>query len=166
MASTTRIFSFGLGYSPSRSLVKGLARATNGYFVFVPPNSKVDTYVGSQLGRALQPSLVNARLEWHGLFTKGLQAPKTIPPLYIDDRVLVYQLLDGDELKTQNVSVDLVVDQHKVSSIKLPNNIGRKRDTIRRLAAKTLIQELQHEKSTTEGKKCGMKNWLTLFVNN
>jgi hypothetical protein len=166
MASTTRIFSFGLGYSPSRSLVKGLARATNGYFVFVPPNSKVDTYVGSQLGRALQPSLVNARLVWHGLSTKGLQAPKTIPPLYIDDRILVYQLLDGDELKIQNVSVDFIVDQHKISSIKLLNNIGRKRNTIRRLAAKALIQELQHEKFTTEEEEYVMKNWLKLFVNN
>ncbi|CAF4753473.1 unnamed protein product, partial [Rotaria sp. Silwood2] len=40
MSSNTRIFSFGLGHSPSRSLVKGLARATNGYCVFVPPKSK------------------------------------------------------------------------------------------------------------------------------
>ncbi|CAF3914265.1 unnamed protein product, partial [Rotaria sp. Silwood1] len=67
MSSTTRIFTFGLGHSPSRSLVKGLARATNGHFVFIPPGEKVDTYVGSQLRRALKPSIVNARLEWHGL---------------------------------------------------------------------------------------------------
>jgi len=155
MSSTTRIFSFGLGHSPSRSLVKGLARATNGYFVFVPPDSKVDTYVGSQFGRALQPSLVNARLEWHGLSTNGSQAPKTIPPLYINDRVLVYELLENNQLKTQNVSVDLIVNEHKISSIKLPSNIVHKKDTVRRLAAKALIQELQHEKDNTEeeGKK-------------
>jgi hypothetical protein len=150
MSSSTRIFSFGLGHSPSRSLVKGLARATNGYFVFVPPNSKVDTYVGTQFDRALQPSLVNARLEWHGLSTNGSQAPKTIPPIYINDRVLVYELLEGDELKTQNVSVDLLVNEQKISSIKLPGHIAHKRDTIRRLAAKALIQELQHEKSNTK----------------
>ncbi|CAF2783362.1 unnamed protein product [Rotaria sp. Silwood2] len=41
MASSTRIFSFGLGKPPSQSLVKGLARSTNGRFVFVPPNSKL-----------------------------------------------------------------------------------------------------------------------------
>ncbi|CAF1583580.1 unnamed protein product, partial [Adineta ricciae] len=45
MSSTTRIFSFGLGYSPSRALVKGLAQATNGASIFVPPNSPVDEYV-------------------------------------------------------------------------------------------------------------------------
>ena len=116
-------------------------------YVFVPPNSKVDTYVGTQFDRALQPALVNARLEWHGLSIKGSQAPKKIPPLYINDRVLVYQLLEDDDVNVQNVSIDLVVnDGHKISSIKLPNRITYKRDTIHRLAAKALIQELQHEK--------------------
>jgi hypothetical protein len=158
MSSTTRIFSFGLGHSPSRSLVKGLARATNGHFVFVPPNSKVDTYVGSQLGRALQPSIVNARLDWRGLSTKGLQAPKTIPPLYINDRVLVYELLESDELKGQNVSVDFMVGEHKVSTIYLSSHIAQKRDTIRRLAAKALIQELQHQKQDTSDKEYVIKN--------
>jgi hypothetical protein len=152
MSSTTRIFSFGLGHSPSRALVKGLARATNGYFVFVPPNAKVDTYVGSQFGRALQPAIVNARLEWHGLSTNRWQPPRTIPPLYVDDRVLVYELFE-DQLKTENVRVDLVVKGQTISSIKLPSNVVQKRDTIRRLAAKALIQELQHQKSNTEEKE-------------
>ncbi|CAF1502148.1 unnamed protein product [Rotaria sordida] len=49
MATSTRIFSFGLGHSPSRSLVKGLTRATNGRFVFIPPNSSVEIHVGEQL---------------------------------------------------------------------------------------------------------------------
>ena len=150
MSSTTRIFSFGLGHSPSRSLVKGLARATNGYFVFVPPNSKVDTYVGKQLSRAFQPSLINVRLEWHGLSTKSLQAPRTIPPLYINDRVLVYQLIEDQQLTKLDITVDLLINQHKITSIKISNHITHKRDTIRRLAAKALIQELQHEKSNTQ----------------
>ena len=153
MVSTTRIFSFGLGHSSSRSLVKGLARATNGYFVFVPPNSKVDTYVASQFGRALQPSIVNAQLQWHGVSTSGSQAPKRIPPLYVNDRVLVYALLDHDQLNNGNVTVDLVVEGHTISSIRLPSNVAEKRDTIRRLAAKALIQELQHQKSVNGDEK-------------
>ena len=146
MSSTTRIFSFGLGHSPSRSLVKGLARATNGHFTFIPPNSKVDTYFGGQLGRALQPSVVGARLEWHGLSRAALQAPKKIPPLYINDRVLVYQLLESNELQTENISVDLLVGEYKVDSINLYDCVQHKQNIISRLAAKALIQELQHEK--------------------
>ncbi|CAF1412354.1 unnamed protein product, partial [Didymodactylos carnosus] len=152
MSLTTRIFTFGLGYSPSRSLVKGLARATNGHFVFAPPNSKVDTYVGGQLARALQPSLVNARLEWHGLLTNGLQSPKTIPPLYVNDRVLVYKLLEDEDLKRQNVSVDFMIGEHKIDTIKLSSNIAYKGDMIHRLAAKALIQELQHKEYNKDTK--------------
>lgn len=44
----------------SWSFVKGLAHATNDHFIFVPPNSKIDSYVGSQLARVLQPSLINS----------------------------------------------------------------------------------------------------------
>ena len=149
MSSTTRIFSFGLGYSPSRSLVKGLARATNGYFVFVPPKTKVDTYVGSQLARALQPSLTNVRLEWHGATTNQSQSPKTIPPLYINDRVLLYEFLENVP-KKHNITVDVLVGDQRLTTIKLPGHVGEKHSTIRRLAAKALLQELQHDKQSTD----------------
>ncbi|CAF0995129.1 unnamed protein product [Adineta steineri] len=158
MSSTTRIFSFGLGHSPSRSLVKGLARTTNGHFVFVPPGVKVDAYVGTQFGRALQPSIVNAQLKWHGLSANGSQAPKTIPPVYVDERVLVYELLDSDDFAKHNVSVDLMVGELKIGSIKLPKNRPHKTDTIRRLAAKALIQELQHEKADAHNQQYVIKS--------
>ena len=155
MSSDTRIFSFGLGYSPSRALVKGLARATNGYFVMIEPNAKVDTYVAKQFGRAVQPAIVHARLQWHGLPEKSLQAPRQIGPLYINDRVLVYRLLENGELTGQNVSVDLVVDDIVINSIQIPTRIVRKQDTIRRLAAKAWMQELLHEKNETGGELSG-----------
>src|SRR5579871_5927972 len=61
MASSTRIFSFGLGQSPSRSLVKGLAQSTNGRFIFIPPNTTVDVHVGEQLQKALQQCITNVK---------------------------------------------------------------------------------------------------------
>lgn len=45
MSSTIRIFSFGLGISPSRSLIKGLARTTNDRFVFIPLNTNIYIYI-------------------------------------------------------------------------------------------------------------------------
>ncbi|CAF1592407.1 unnamed protein product, partial [Adineta ricciae] len=65
MSKSSRIFSFGLGRSPSRSLVKGLARSTNGRFCFIPPSTKVDTYVGQQLEKALQSSITNLEIKWN-----------------------------------------------------------------------------------------------------
>ncbi|CAF1268248.1 unnamed protein product [Rotaria sordida] len=63
MSTFARIFSFGLGDSPSRSLVKGLARTTNGHFVFIPPKSSVDVYVGEQLQKALQSCITNIQVK-------------------------------------------------------------------------------------------------------
>ncbi|CAF0954447.1 unnamed protein product [Rotaria sordida] len=91
MATSTRIFSFGLGHSPSRSLVKGLARATNGRFVFIPPKTSVDVHVGEQLQKALQSSITNVQVEWN-LGTNVMSAPTKIPPVYANDRLIVYAL--------------------------------------------------------------------------
>ena len=91
MATSTRIFSFGLGQSPSRSLVKGLARSTNGRFVFIPPSSKVDIYVGEQLEKALQPCLTQVRVQWN-LGVPLQCAPTELPPIYVNDRLIVYGL--------------------------------------------------------------------------
>ncbi|CAF1521468.1 unnamed protein product, partial [Didymodactylos carnosus] len=54
MSTSARIFSFGLGHSPSRSLVKGLARSTYGRFTFVPPGTSVDIHVAEQLQKVLE----------------------------------------------------------------------------------------------------------------
>jgi hypothetical protein len=144
MSSTTRIFSFGLGPTPSRSLVKGLARATNGHFIFIPPNSTVDSYVGTQLRRALQPSFVNGVLKWFGSFPKSSQAPRIIPPVYANDRVLVYTLFDNFNFHGQSPLVDFMVENRRIGSTSFNSNDVREGNMIRRLAAKALIQELLH----------------------
>ncbi|CAF4959107.1 unnamed protein product, partial [Rotaria sp. Silwood1] len=144
MSSTTRIFSFGLGPTPSRSLVKGLARATNGHFIFIPPNSTVDRYVGIQLRRALQPSFVNGALQWFGSLPKSSQAPRTIPPVYPDDRVLVYTLFENFNFQGQSPLVDFMVENRRIGSASFNGNDVREGNTIRRLIAKALIQELLH----------------------
>jgi hypothetical protein len=65
MFTSARIFSFGLGNSPSRALVKGLTRTTNSRFVFIPPKTSVDVYVGEQLQKALQPYIMNIQIDWN-----------------------------------------------------------------------------------------------------
>ncbi|CAF5012379.1 unnamed protein product [Rotaria sp. Silwood1] len=111
MATSTRIFSFGLGHSPSRSLVKGLARATNGRFVFIPPNSNVDVHIGKQLQKALQSCITNIQVEWK-LGTTVMTAPTNIPPVYVNDRLIVYALAnDPMFVFNDKSSVELRNDQ-------------------------------------------------------
>ncbi|CAF3569981.1 unnamed protein product [Rotaria sp. Silwood1] len=161
MASSTRIFSFGLGKSPSRSLVKGLARSTNGRFVFVPPNSNVDIYVGEQLQRALQPCITNIHVNWN-LGVDVQTAPKQSPPVYLNDRLIVYALTNDKTIPfDHNSFVELQIEpNHRSLGVAKVNQIPSVTDneTIARLAAKALILELQHAKlpsSTAKKEKTG-----------
>ena len=149
MASSTRIFSFGLGQSPSRSLVKGLARATNGRFVFIPPNAKVDTYVGEQLQKALHPCLTNVQVQWNVGGVDVQSAPRECPPVYANDRLIVYALInDPSKGFDHTSSVELHSGDRSLGVAKIDRIPDvAENQTIARLAAKALILELQHEKT-------------------
>ncbi|CAF4679706.1 unnamed protein product [Rotaria sp. Silwood1] len=147
MATSTRIFSFGLGHSPSRSLVKGLARATNGRFVFIPPNSSVDVHVGEQLQKALQSCITNIEVKWN-LGTDVMSAPTKMPPVYVNDRLIVYALAsDPMFVFDHNSSIELLNDKSQLGRANIDTipNVSAN-GTIARLAAKALILELQHSK--------------------
>ncbi|CAF5128895.1 unnamed protein product, partial [Rotaria sp. Silwood1] len=153
--------SFDLGKSPSRSLVKGLARSTNGRFVFVPPNSNVDIYVGEQLQRALQPCITNIHVNWN-LGVDVQTAPKQSPPVYLNDRLIVYALTNDKTIPfDHNSFVELQIEpNHRSLGVAKVNQIPSVTDneTIARLAAKALILELQHAKlpsSTAKKEKTG-----------
>ncbi|CAF2920181.1 unnamed protein product [Rotaria sp. Silwood2] len=158
MANSTRIFSFGLGHSPSRSLVKGLARATNGRFVFIPPNSSVDVHVGEQLQKALQSCITNIEVKWN-LGINVMSAPNKMPPAYANDRLIAYAIAnDPMFVFNHNSSVELHTDKCRLGEAKI-DSIPKVsvNGTIARLAAKALILELQHSKlpSSTKQKVTG-----------
>ncbi|CAF1058007.1 unnamed protein product [Adineta steineri] len=154
MSTSTRIFSFGLGYAPSRALVKGLARVTNGRFVFIPPNTTVHKYVDTQFQKSIQMAITNAEIKWNTP-TPMINAPSKIPPIFANDRLLVYGLCESSETTfDRSVSVELyhgTVQLGFASIQDLPNvnNVG----TLARLAAKALILELEHSKYKSLEKK-------------
>jgi hypothetical protein len=161
MATSTRIFSFGLGQSPSRSLVKGLARATNGRFVFIPPNASVDVYVGEQLQKTLQPCITNVHVKWN-LGIPVQTAPTQSPPVYANDRLIVYAMADGKTTPfdhNSSVEIETEFDHRSLGVAKIDHipNVSNN-GTLARLGAKALILELQHSKlpsSNTKNKKTG-----------
>ena len=148
MATSTRIFSFGLGASPSRSLVKGLARTTNGRFVFIPPNTSIDSYVGEQLQRAIRRCITNIRVEWNlGIPVENV--PNQLPPAYIDDRLIIYSLTNNNQTIALNPksSIEIRTDSSYYRlGITDSDRITNHNQMIARLAAKALIRELEHSK--------------------
>ncbi|CAF1211559.1 unnamed protein product [Didymodactylos carnosus] len=158
MATSSRIFSFGLGHAPSRSLVKGLARSSNGRYVFIPPGSSVDTQVAEQLAKALQPCIIDSQIKWN--LPEPVQTiPLKTPPVYANDRLLIYGLVDGDTQQQQfdhNTTVELYSSGNKtqLGLAKIDHIPQTSTDqTIVRLAAKALIRELLHSKQAQSQSK-------------
>ncbi|CAF2984736.1 unnamed protein product [Rotaria sp. Silwood2] len=77
-----------------RALVKGLARATNGYFNFIAPHTNVDIYVAEQLARALQPNITDVYVKLNTNQRILDKVPEYAPPVFVGDRLLFYALLD------------------------------------------------------------------------
>ncbi|CAF3138720.1 unnamed protein product [Rotaria sp. Silwood2] len=160
MSTSSRIFSFGLGHSPSRSLIKGLARSTNGRFTFIPPGASVDIYVAEQLQKALEPCITNVKAKWNipSLESSKLQTiPTTVPPVYANDRLLLYALVESDQFD-HSTTVELwnheETAQLGLARInRVPEITDKNNQLIAHLAAKALIQELTHSKETTAGSK-------------
>jgi Ca-activated chloride channel family protein len=159
MSTSSRIFSFGLGHSPSRSLIKGLARSTNGRFTFIPPGTSVDIYVAEQLQKALEPCITNVKVKWNipSLVSSKLQTvPTIVPPVYANDRLLFYALIDSDQfdhLTTVELwNHDETVRLGSARIDHVPETIiGNSNQLITHLAAKALIQEITHAKELYTG---------------
>lgn len=111
MSNTTRIFSFGLGLSPSRALVKGLARVTNGSYLFIPPNTHVDVAVARQITKALQPCLLNTKVQCHFTAHQNYRiSPKYLPPIYAKQRLNVYIMMSKPIEGKLTGTIDFLTD--------------------------------------------------------
>ena len=68
---TTRVFTFGIGNEASQDLVKGMAKAGEGFFEFILPGENMEEKVMKQLGRAMQPALTDVSLIFPAFFCWG-----------------------------------------------------------------------------------------------
>lgn len=146
-AHIARVFTFGIGSSVSKSLVDGMARAGHGKAEYIV--SSADDFKGkvfNQFQRSLQPALTNVTLDWPSN-TAFKQAPIKLPPMFNLDRYLVYAFVSPDCSLVGRHTVTL-----KATSPDGPVQLGLTVDldspaisgkTIHRLAAKTLIKELE-----------------------
>jgi len=142
-----------------------LARATNGRFVFIPPNTSVDVHVGEQLQKALQPCITNVQVKWHLGTVVTTSVPTKTPPVYVNDRLIVYALVDDKSTAfDHNSSVELKTEQHRLGEAKVIQipSVGNN-EMIARLAAKALILELQHAKLPPSAQKKNTGSLQTRF---
>lgn len=94
-AHRTRVFTYGVGNSPSHSLVNGVARVSGGSATFVPTgDSSLVAKVTAGVAKALQPrlELQNVWLEADVPLADVRAMPDRFPPLFVDSAGTAYVL--------------------------------------------------------------------------
>lgn len=113
----------------------------------------VDIHVAEQLARALQPSIANIDVKWTTSQRILHQVPKSAPPIFFGDRLLVYALLDETILfdHTTTVEVSAGARQQPIGSARI-DHVPAVLDSraITRLAAKALLRELADVQKSTD----------------
>ena len=143
-ASTTRVFAYGLGDSPSRSLVNGFAMAGNGKAEFIKKGEVLEEKIGRHLSRALQPAVTKASVLWDGL-SNVQQVPTTLPPVFNNDRLLVYAFFEQVEGSTRPSVIFQIGKKIMQKDFSLGD--AKTGGFLDKLAARALIKEME----TTKG---------------
>ncbi|XP_066458804.1 von Willebrand factor A domain-containing protein 5A-like isoform X2 [Eleutherodactylus coqui] len=143
-----RCFTFGIGEGASTSLIKGMARAGGGIFEFITGKDRMQTKVLRALKCSLQPIVKNVSLTWS--LPSGMEAillSKVPTAIFQGQKVIIYAQLKG---KVETEAEGKVCLQYNFKDELLKNTIcfplkveKVERPTIHRLAAKSLISELE-----------------------
>jgi len=155
-ANTTRVFTFGIGNEASQDLVKGMAKAGEGFYEFIVSGQAMEEKVMRQLSRAMQPSLSNMTIDWAQL--KVAQGPFRLPPLFLGGRLVVYAFLQNGS-ETERGEVTLTAQSAlKPWECKMSIDFGEADDgdLLHKLAAKTLIRDLEEGRSYMHNNEGGV----------
>ncbi|XP_073467205.1 von Willebrand factor A domain-containing protein 5A-like [Aquarana catesbeiana] len=144
-----RCFTFGIGEGASTSLIKGMARAGSGTFEFITGKDRMQPKVLRALKCSLQPTVKDISLTWTlPSSVEAIVLSKVPTAIFHGQKSIVYAQLKG---KVENEADGEVCLQYKFKDEIIKNDLrfplkvqNAERPTIHRLAAKTLISELEH----------------------
>ncbi|XP_074213299.1 von Willebrand factor A domain-containing protein 5A isoform X3 [Camelus bactrianus] len=175
-----RCFSFGIGEGASTSLIKGIARVSQGASEFITGRERMQSKALRALKHSLQPVVEDVSLSWdlpQGLSAKMLSPEQTV--IFKGQRLIVYAQLTGMMLpaeSTGGVCLKYAL-QGKSFENKVAFSLQPKHDanlTIHRLAAKSFLQtkDMGFRETPASDKKdvlkvsieCGVISSYTAFI--
>ncbi len=152
-ASHTRIFTFGIGYGASESLIRSLARVTRGEAEFIHPGERIESKVLRQFARLGTPALREVKVAWQGGEVK-LQAPHRPPAVFNGEPAVVYLRFKPEAARTVTLSGN--ADGTPVSwSLPVDASGAPSGDLLATLAARAAIRDLEEGTSALHEKKAG-----------
>jgi HEAT repeat protein len=91
---TTRLFSFGVGSSPNRSLLERMAELGKGTAQYIRQDEDPQPVITAMLSRISKPYLTDVEIDWAGLAV-GDVYPNPIPDLYSAQPLILFARYNG-----------------------------------------------------------------------
>ncbi|KAH3732835.1 Vault protein inter-alpha-trypsin domain [Pelomyxa schiedti] len=142
-ASTTRVFTYGIGKDVDRKLVRGLAKAGNGECELIQDTQSMNQKVLRLLNKALQPALTDVTLNW-GALTGLQQTPYILRPLFGGSALVVYGFLPTTFKSTTTVALKAGSTRGPLSlKVSINPDVITPGSQLFKLAAKNLINDFE-----------------------
>ncbi len=90
---TTRLFSFGVGSSPNRSLLERMAQLGHGTAQYIRQDQDAQPVITAMLSRISKPYLTDVEIDWGGLAVSDVY-PSPIPDLYSAQPLILFARYD------------------------------------------------------------------------
>lgn len=103
LGENTRLFSVGVGSSPNRYLIEGLAEEGRGHAYYVGYNEDPSEAVGAIYQKINDPYLVGIDIDWGDLDVHDIY-PSRIPDLYAGEPLVIVGRYDGSGTETIHLS--------------------------------------------------------------
>lgn len=103
LGENTRLFSVGVGSSPNRYLIEGLAEEGRGHAYYVGLNEDPDEAVAGIYEKINDPYLVGIDIDWGDLEVHDIY-PSRIPDLYAGEPLVIVGKYDGSGTETVRIT--------------------------------------------------------------
>ncbi len=103
LGENTRLFSVGVGSSPNRYLIEGLAEEGRGHAYYVGLNEDPDESVAAIYDKINDPYLVGIGIDWGDLDVHDIY-PSKIPDLFAGEPLVIVGRYDGSGTETVHLS--------------------------------------------------------------
>lgn len=91
----SRIFSFGVGSSPNRYLLDGMAKAGRGAVAYLALDDSASPVMDAFFDRVSHPALTDVSVDWSGAEVSELY-PRRVPDLFVGRPVILTGRFDGE----------------------------------------------------------------------
>lgn len=144
LGENTRLFSIGVGSSPNRYIIEGLAEEGRGHAYYVGLNEDPDESVAAIYDKINDPYLVGIDIDWGDLDVHDIY-PSRIPDLYAGEPLVIVGQYNGSGTETINLSGTVAGQRWgQELSVTLPSS-EEENDVIATLWARKKIHDLTRD---------------------